>query len=725
MPIVTPLSASSRWIIGADGNRVKLAGVNWAGAHEDAMVPGGLDFLNRNTIAEQIAAWGFNSVRFPFALRTVTSTGPVDPSAITANADLAGMTSWQVYQACVAALTAAGLMVIPNCHMLYSGWPVPLTTQILTRSGWKHHHEVEPDIDQTLGRSSDGTLRWTPILRVQSKGQQKVVRFGSGRWSTICTPDHRWLVQQAYPRNDKPLEWGPVKTESAHQAWNSKNTPRGIAGARRLVLTGYAEGGKSECTPDEARLIAWILGDGNLTIRGNGSHQAYIAQSASKHAVEIRALVTRTGFLSSETTRQTGHGFEVCLFRLKNAMVRELWRYLDEGLIPFVLTLSQESRAAWLDAWRKAEGSDGTIAQNPGEQQEVIALSAFMEGYLPQRITGERHHGVRLMCSPDLPNAKTINNGPNADWIYEDAGTADVWCPTTGLGSWVAKDENGCIFLTGNCCSASDTNGLWWNANWPAGTFLSIWQQVATTFVGNPLVVGFDIKNEPRPATVSGHTYTPTWGDGNTQTDFRWLYQQAGDAILAINPNALIICEGTSNGGDLTGVAAHPVTLTVPNRVVYSIHDYPQGWPASESQTDYINAQHNSAGYVTVTGQPYTAPLWVGEFGLANDSMAAIGAGPMSYGTGIGAGPVSQTYGNWWSNFKAWAYTRADLDWCCWHLSGTHVQGTQPSTNTLQYNRGDRCWDGLYNQSWSGPANPAVIEALQAIQAPTMGPGVQ
>jgi hypothetical protein len=33
MAIATPLSVSGRWITDANGNRVKLAGVNWAGAH--------------------------------------------------------------------------------------------------------------------------------------------------------------------------------------------------------------------------------------------------------------------------------------------------------------------------------------------------------------------------------------------------------------------------------------------------------------------------------------------------------------------------------------------------------------------------------------------------------------------------------------------------------------------------------------------------------------------
>jgi len=57
MAIATPLSVSGRWITDVNGNRVKLAGVNWAGAHQDAMTPGGL----------RVPARLFSLLRGPFA----------------------------------------------------------------------------------------------------------------------------------------------------------------------------------------------------------------------------------------------------------------------------------------------------------------------------------------------------------------------------------------------------------------------------------------------------------------------------------------------------------------------------------------------------------------------------------------------------------------------------------------------------------------------------------
>ena len=46
MSLALPLSTSGRFIVDAHGRRVRLAGVNWAGASEDMGVPVGLDQVN-------------------------------------------------------------------------------------------------------------------------------------------------------------------------------------------------------------------------------------------------------------------------------------------------------------------------------------------------------------------------------------------------------------------------------------------------------------------------------------------------------------------------------------------------------------------------------------------------------------------------------------------------------------------------------------------------------
>ena len=117
-----PLSTSGRFIVDAKGNRVRLAGINWYGANEDFGLPPGLDRVSRVALAKTIAGFGFNCVRFPFSLWMTEQTAPVPAQYLAANTDLAGSTPMQVYDACVKALTDEGLIVIPNCHLLFRGW---------------------------------------------------------------------------------------------------------------------------------------------------------------------------------------------------------------------------------------------------------------------------------------------------------------------------------------------------------------------------------------------------------------------------------------------------------------------------------------------------------------------------------------------------------------------------------------------------------------------------
>ena len=57
-------------------------------------------------------------------------------------------------------------------------------------------------------------------------------------------------------------------------------------------------------------------------------------------------------------------------------------------------------------------------------------------------------------------------------------------------------------------------------------------------------------------------------------------------------------------------------------------------------------------------------------------------------------------------------------------------RGVQPVTwaplrrsTQLQFALGDRAGYGLFAQDWTGVSNPALLQALQAFQAPTTGPG--
>jgi hypothetical protein len=380
-----------------------------------------------------------------------------------------------------------------------------------------------------------------------------------------------------------------------------------------------------------------------------------------------------------------------------------LWDHygLRDGLLPFVMSLSCAARSAWLDAWRKAEGSgQRAIYQNSGPKLDAVALTAFLEGYLPQPMVGKRHSGVSLV------SGYQIGNGPNSKTVFEDAGYADVWCPTTGLGSWVARDREGRIFVTGNCCSESDSNGLWFSDRWSAAKFLAAWRDMAERYRSDPLVAGMDIMNEPRRSRVGGRVLTPTWGTGQ-RADIAAMYTAAGNLIHEVSPDVLIICEGTGFAADLTGVARHPVRLERPGKVVYSLHDYSWFHPAGQPRSAYFDQMHRAGGYILTED---IAPLWIGEFG--NDTRSVDNFGRA-------ATPAA----GWWNNVEAWL-TKHDVDWCWWPLNPTQPGGSVPVTGQHRSRWGDPEPWGLLAPDWRGVANPGVLDILKALIPPRTGPGV-
>ena len=162
-----------------------------------------------------------------------------------------------------------------------------------------------------------------------------------------------------------------------------------------------------------------------------------------------------------------------------------------------------------------------------------------------------------------------------------------------------------------------------------AETFKRNWLQMARTFAGNATVIGFDLHNEPNGDR--GHI---TWGDGGP-TDIKAMCESVGSAIQSINNGVLIICEGpefyappppasgmdpryAAPAGNLTAAGANPVRLPIPNKLVYSVHEYPDEvsdiarWGLAEAGSDYVDRMNRTWGYLV---RDNIAPVWIGEMG--------------------------------------------------------------------------------------------------------------
>ncbi|MFL6144591.1 MAG: cellulase family glycosylhydrolase [Labedaea sp.] len=199
-------------------------------------------------------------------------------------------------------------------------------------------------------------------------------------------------------------------------------------------------------------------------------------------------------------------------------------------------------------------------------------------------------------------------------------------------------------------------SALWYTTQFPETRWISDWQMLARRYLGNTTVIGADLHNEPHGIQGGGGS---TWGTGSTTSDWRLAAERAGNAILAINSNWLIVVEGIDNfnndgywwGGNLQGAAQFPVRLNVANRLVYSAHDYatsvfPQPWFSDPAFPNNLTAIWNRMWGFLV--QNNVAPVLVGEFGstLADPRDETWMRALLNY-LGTGSGGISFTFWSW------------------------------------------------------------------------------
>ncbi len=245
---------------------------------------------------------------------------------------------------------------------------------------------------------------------------------------------------------------------------------------------------------------------------------------------------------------------------------------------------------------------DGLWARSYKSMLDQVVSSGFNAIRLPYSNalfkSGNTPNGIDYQLNPDLKGLKGL---PLMDKIVDAA---------TSRGLMVILDQHRPDQYAQSCLPVSgDLTEQQW---------VSDWAMLAAHYRDNPLVVGADLHNEP-----CGNA---TWGSGSPQTDWRLMAETAGNAILKVNPNWLIVVEGIDNndgqstwwGGDLAAAKTYPVQLSEPNHLVYEAHDYGpdvynQPWFQAKNFPDNLAGVWNKNwAYLS---EQNIAPVLLGEFG--------------------------------------------------------------------------------------------------------------
>ncbi|MFD2565328.1 cellulase family glycosylhydrolase [Aquimarina rubra] len=181
--------------------------------------------------------------------------------------------------------------------------------------------------------------------------------------------------------------------------------------------------------------------------------------------------------------------------------------------------------------------------------------------------------------------------------------------------------ENDMKIVLDNHSRAADgflNEAVWYTPQYSEERWINDWVFIADRYKDFSAVVGMDLNNEPHGST---------WGDSNPATDWNKAAERCGNAVLAANPNVLIIVEGVGEfegnsywwGGQLMGAKQYPIQLSDPSKLMYSAHEYgpevaQQDWfTASDFPQNMPGLWTDNFHYLYEEG---TSPLFVGEFGI-------------------------------------------------------------------------------------------------------------
>jgi hypothetical protein len=113
-----------------------------------------------------------------------------------------------------------------------------------------------------------------------------------------------------------------------------------------------------------------------------------------------------------------------------------------------------------------------------------------------------------------------------------------------------------------------------------------LWTEIARRYAEEPLIIGYDLINEP------------VLPEGVTSVDLRALNVRLTQAIRAVDTNHILFIEGNWFATDFTGL-----TPPFDDNMVYAFHKY---WNATDQGT---------IQYLLNIRRQYNVPLWLGESG--------------------------------------------------------------------------------------------------------------
>ncbi|MFN4033611.1 MAG: hypothetical protein ACK4ME_08360 [Fimbriimonadales bacterium] len=326
---------------------------------------------------------------------------------------------------------------------------VPLDVRILTASGWKYYDELQIGEPVLAYDVQTDQMHWVPLLKVRAYKNAPVVRLWNSKgFEVVCTPDHKWPI--TYRGSWKGKRYVYRKLRETRQ----------LKTGDALIVGRPAPSGMLPVSPEQAFLMGMLITDGSF--RQTEKHlRGYIVQSDPEVVDRMRAFLQDVPhFVSAipayQRTFPTGRAYACRAeyrFHLNAPVMHALYDAFGirdvRELVYAAPHLTSAARAAMLEAMVLRDGDQrGSFAQNPnrnGWVTDLWTILCALEGQMVCKGVRRDELGGIWMARMKKPRAVYASN-----LRIEDADYADVWCPQTPLGTWVARFPNDVVTITGN-----------------------------------------------------------------------------------------------------------------------------------------------------------------------------------------------------------------------------------------------------------------------------------
>ena len=318
-------------------------------------------------------------------------------------------------------------------------------TECLTKRGWKHYQDVQPD-DEILSLV-DGKAVWTGINeKVEFDYNGKMIKIDKLRMQMSVTPNHRVLLNRLNWRSKQYDIQEYVRADELPYSFN-------IPTAAQIIQPDYP------MSDDQIALASWILTDGNIN-----EYNISIFQSKQHGREKIEAILSNLAIDFSVYERQR-EKMVVCgrtllkppllaaQYLIKAKDTREILKWMPrKGVVPsWAYELSERQFNIFLDSivdgdgvWDGHNPSNKTCCVIYGKEEFLASLQSVTVAHGWRSRLAQDNRGDYRLCLSKEPKIRVERKE-----VTEEHYEGKVWCLRVDHGNFMVR-HNGVAYFTGN-----------------------------------------------------------------------------------------------------------------------------------------------------------------------------------------------------------------------------------------------------------------------------------